>query len=251
MLHSVEGCPSSRARYCGPSALSIITGLSYMETLMLLKAEKQKNHPRKAISSMVIKGTDPVYMRRVLTKLGYRLEEVPIREQMTFAKWLRSRSPELRKEMVLIVAGNHYMVTEGNKACDGIVREPVFISKMKGRRKRMETAHIIVKADGKRAFSQHRLIVTKKIDEEKASRGKAVAKHGAQYREVAKAVKELGMEISTVQTGYEFEILAKDDHSIDGLSHLFRGDERWQDAVEWLRYLKANGIVQERASEVA
>ena len=249
MLHSVQGCPTTRKRYCGPSALSVITGLRYMDSLMLLKAEKQKsyNDRSKAVSSIVIKGTHPAYMRRALEKLGYRLQSVKITPGITFAKWLRERSPELRKEMVLVVAGNHYMVAQGNKACDGIVGDPVFISKMKGRRKRMETAHIVVKVGDAAAVTRSTIAsTTRKVEEELKTRGKDVAQRAAKARQVKKLVAQMEMTFSTVDHGYSFELFPKDGFLLEHLaSHLYSGADRWDMALADLERWIATGEQQE------
>lgn len=241
MLHSVEGCPSSRKRYCGPSAFSIITGLPYMESLMMLKIEKHRRNPYTSLSSTIIRGTHTAYMRDGLQKLGYHLERIPVDETITFARWLRERSPELRKQMVLVVAGNHFMVVEGNKACDGIVRTPVFISKMKGRRKRMEEA-FIVHCPAKKV-SAPRLQITKVIDNQKKETGRRVAAYAAKYREVKKLLNDLGLELSKEYDG--IEICRPNGQIEDVSSRFFTGKEKWGDALEWLRYLKQNDIMSQ------
>lgn len=131
MLKSITGWEKG-TRWCGPSAISIITGQSHPVALALLKDSRAERE-----ADMRIKGVSYGEMRRVLTGLGYAMMPESSHAGVTVAEWLRRRTPEVRQSTMLIVAGVHYIVVKGNYACDSWTSDPVLISKMPHRRKRM------------------------------------------------------------------------------------------------------------------
>jgi hypothetical protein len=141
-LHEVTGLIKGRTNWCGPSALSIITGKPYSTTLELLKEGRSPGYKG---NGPLVKGTGSWEMRRALNKLGYRVMEMSLEPDQTFAAWTRERPASEVKHMVLLVVGNHWVVVQGRKACCGIVKKPTFIRSMRKRRGRVTEAYRITK----------------------------------------------------------------------------------------------------------
>ena len=119
-------------RYCGPGALSIITGHSTQCTA----------HTAREVSGrLMITGLAEIDIRDALFKYGYMSNRERLEKGITLARWLRERSPEQRKNLYLIRCGHHYVVVKGNKLCDNWTEDPVFIRKAPHRRKRMQSVY--------------------------------------------------------------------------------------------------------------
>lgn len=245
MLHSVVGCPKGRARWCGPSAVSIITGLPYMSSLELLKRERFKRGGYIDRSSVVVKGTNNEEMRMALFNAGYVLRPIHFRYGITFARFLRERRPDLVNETILVEATEHYMVCRGRKAADSKTGDPVFLSKMPGRRMRIERAWLVEKR-GEAIRRPSVLKLNAEIDQSRAAvaaeRKADVAAQGQKTREVKKLVAEFGLTFEVTQHGYEFEIAAPTNHIMEDLqTWMFSGPDRWADALETLHRWKRQG----------
>jgi hypothetical protein len=141
-LHEVTGTIKGRTNWCGPSAISIITGKPYTTALELLKEGKAPGYKG---SGPIVKGTGSWEVRRALNKLGYRVAEMRLAPGQTFAAWTRERPAAEVKDMTLLVVGNHWVVVQGRKACCGIVKKPTFIRSMRKRRGRVTEAYRITK----------------------------------------------------------------------------------------------------------
>lgn len=141
-LHEVTGTIKGRTNWCGPSAISIITGKPYSTALELLKEGRAPGYKG---NGPLVKGTGSWEMRRALNKLGYRVVDLRLAPDQTFAAWTRERAPAEVKDMTLLVVGNHWVVVQGRKACCGIVKKPTFIRSMRKRRGRVTEAYRITK----------------------------------------------------------------------------------------------------------
>lgn len=241
MLYSVEGCPANRRRWCGPSAIAGITGNDYPTAMNAIKAVRgRSDFPER----LIIKGVPEYEMRGAFERLGYRMNRITFAPGITFARFLRERTPEQRKSIILVVAGNHYMAVSGNKAVDGIVREPVFISKMPGRRKRMESAYIVTRVQKVTPRVMARSVNTVEAQRKIIQKAKLV-EAGRNYRRAKAICAEIGLTIE-VRGHNEFEVMARNGYLIDDISgRLFSGPDRWAESLEWLEYLHKNGVEQQ------
>jgi hypothetical protein len=110
--------------------------------LELLKEGRQKNYQGRGPT---VKGSSDWELRRALNKLGYTTKYEAIEPKVTFAAWLRRRTPEQVRAMYLVSTGNHWVVVQGRKACCGIVKTPRFISKMRARRASVKETWMITR----------------------------------------------------------------------------------------------------------
>lgn len=103
-------------RYCGPAALSIISGISTGEAAKLLRV---------ITGARAIRGTYTSSMRWALEDLGYAFAsftEYRVRKaRPTLARWLREhKAIRTSGRVYLIAAGNHWQVVSGRRYCCGL-----------------------------------------------------------------------------------------------------------------------------------
>lgn len=134
MLRSVHGEVPALKRWCGPSAITIITGQPYHHALALLKDAKKASRSSRLTREPVIKGTSSATVRSVLLDLGYRTSRRNTPAGQTVAAWLAARQGADHFATFLIAAANHWMVVEGEEACCGILGDPKPVTEMKFRR---------------------------------------------------------------------------------------------------------------------
>jgi hypothetical protein len=140
-LHTITGIPKGRTNWCGPSAVSVITGLPYIDSLNLMKDRRG--------NTRALKGTSNNEVRAALLRRGYVLAFSPLPDDKpTLARWLRERPKEKVREMALLVVSNHYIVVHGRKACDGWTKSPVFTSEFPKRRRRVEKVWWVREIEG-------------------------------------------------------------------------------------------------------
>lgn len=109
-LHSVTHGPSPN-RYCGPSALSIITGRTTTEAATRVRYFTGKR---------AVTGVDARTLLAVLEDWGYTavpLHAVPKGQGPTLAAWLKD-TPRPAGKVFLVCAGWHWQVISGRRyAC--------------------------------------------------------------------------------------------------------------------------------------
>jgi hypothetical protein len=129
-LHPVRNPPprSRRVTWCGPAALSIITGLDYETCRSALTR----------IGNRTIKGSYNHEMVAALRFFGYTIEQDDYPSRPTLAAWTRRRKGDDATAMFLVNITRHYVVVQGRKACDNVTRTPVFLKDMRLRRSRVE-----------------------------------------------------------------------------------------------------------------
>lgn len=93
-------------RYCGPAALSIITGMDTDRTAKLI---------REISGQRFVKGTAYGTMIWALEKLGYSCLRLPA-DKMTLVQFVNMVDQD---KMFLICAGNHYSIVQGRRYCCG------------------------------------------------------------------------------------------------------------------------------------
>ena len=112
-------------RYCGPSAISAITGMNTGEAARMIRHVSGRKS---------VKGSADWEVREVLERCGIR----SVRENFglklgrskgpTLAAWLRHTKKErTAKRVFLIVAGWHYQLVQGRRIVCGILGEPTSV----------------------------------------------------------------------------------------------------------------------------
>lgn len=122
-IKPVKRAARGHNRFCGPAALSIISGIDTAEAAALIRHVSRKRS---------VKGTTYGELLRALSLLGYRatsaakLDPLTPKANPTLAAYLKSEERDGRS-LYLIAAGNHWQVVQGRRYCCGITREIVSI----------------------------------------------------------------------------------------------------------------------------
>jgi len=124
---------ADRNRYCGPSVISAVTGMTTGEAARLLRHVGG----RKCIKGSSIREvTDALQMCNIKStykNFGLKLSRS---KGPTLAAWLRHTVKErTAKRVFLIVAGHHWQLVQGRRYVCGIVGEPVSIRDKKVKRR--------------------------------------------------------------------------------------------------------------------
>ena len=135
-------------RYCGPAAISIISGISTGEAAKLL---------RYIAGDRAIRGVWLRDLEMALQDLGYDLLPyhsprhggVSRKERPTLTRWLKgTKTSRTSGRVFLIVAGNHYQVVSGRRYCCGRAEKIVSIRDgVVKRRARVTEAYEVVKCE--------------------------------------------------------------------------------------------------------
>lgn len=151
----------SQKRWCGPSALAIVTGLTYDDAY----AQASKALRRKRIVGMschemrlafaragwnmglnTLEGGMPRRDRRSYYRM-MGLQEAklpPPTTAMTLAKWLETRTLGQQMTTFLVNVGRHWIVVRGTKMADNHTREPVPVDTCPHRRKRVYGTYALI-----------------------------------------------------------------------------------------------------------
>jgi hypothetical protein len=105
-----------RNRYCGPSAISILTGMGTGEAARLLRAVSRRT---------AIKGASTASVIRALDRCGVRYSRAQVEPKQTLAGWLKLTHGQRGGRFFLIVAGNHFQVVSGNRYACGRTNDVV------------------------------------------------------------------------------------------------------------------------------
>ena len=117
-------CKAARGhnRYCGPAALSIVTGINTAEAAALI---------RKTSNVRSVKGTSIYQMTRAYNALGYHLTSAAKvnpndrNSNPTLAAWLKETASTRGNDVFLISAGHHWQIVQGRRFCCGLTQKPV------------------------------------------------------------------------------------------------------------------------------
>jgi hypothetical protein len=108
-----------RNRYCGPSAISILTGMGTGEAARLI---------RKVSGAEQVKGTSPVAVMMALGRCGiFSTRRATLTGKPTFAQWLSATHGKRGGRVFLLIAGNHFQVVSGNRYACGRTNDVVGI----------------------------------------------------------------------------------------------------------------------------
>jgi hypothetical protein len=122
-------------QFCGPAALSLITGRSVDDCVSVLKNVRH--------SSQVVKGVYNGEMREALNHLGYRMHVLPVRGRPTLARLLRSLRERGPEYIFLINTTGHYVVLRGRKIYDNKNPEGILVRQYQHRRARVYASWIV------------------------------------------------------------------------------------------------------------
>jgi len=121
-------------RYCGPAALSLITGRPVSEC-----TEELRRHT----GQRAIRGVYRNDLLDVSRRMGTRLINVPVigtpgQQRPTLVKLLRQLRERHADDVYLINITGHYIVLKGIKLFDNVNPDGVFIRRYAHRRKRVK-----------------------------------------------------------------------------------------------------------------
>lgn len=130
-------------RYCGPAAVSAITGCSTGVAAHLMRAHSGRRS---------IKGSFTGELRAAFDKLGYTMNPVSIGPSagVTIAQWLRETTRERRSRVFLLLIGHHWAVVQGKRYVCSLQREVCFYRDAPMRRARFHRAWEVTKTHGQR-----------------------------------------------------------------------------------------------------
>ena len=133
-MFKTVNCECDRKVYCGPYALAALTGLS------VDFIENQINYRRDKKPGSRVSWTNGWDLHYVGSMANLRMGDVTslARENKTFARWLRERTPEQVNSKYLVLVTGHWVAVKGRKMIDTYTREPTFIRKAPHRRKRVQ-----------------------------------------------------------------------------------------------------------------
>lgn len=135
-LKPVKRAAKGHNRYCGPAALSIITGIDTAEASAVIRFVNKKRS---------VQGTHDWEIIKSLNLLGYhvssaaKLNPLTPKTNPTLAAWLKSDQRD-GKALYLVVAGNHWQVVQGRRYCCGLSSNIVSIRDAKVKRRARVTA---------------------------------------------------------------------------------------------------------------
>lgn len=173
-LKPVKRAAKGHNGYCGPSALSIITGIDTAEASAVIRHVSRKRS---------VKGTSHLEIITSLNLLGYhvssasKLNPFTPKANPTLAAWLKSDQRD-GKTLYLVVAGHHWQVVQGRRYCCGITKDIVSIRDAKVKRRARVTA--VYRVEHARKVALADVLPAKVKDSEATVRRKAralAAKH--------------------------------------------------------------------------
>lgn len=135
MFNAVVNPPKRNTCWCGPAAISIITGCGYDDAIARLKLD---------LGKPVVKGVPQSSMRRVLNAMGYSVAPRTVENEPTLAGWLSTRQESDLDKTFLVTVTGHYIVVKGRKACDNKTKAPVWLKDMHSRRARVQEVWEII-----------------------------------------------------------------------------------------------------------
>lgn len=147
-IHPVKHVKGDTNRFCGPSAISILTGMNTGEAARLIRHTTGKK---------LVTGTHDSQIDKSLRRCNLYLDMVADyrwskpKERPTLTQWLK-QCAKLRKagRVFLIAAGNHWQIITGRRYCCGLSGQIVGLTHEKVRRRaRMEVVYEVRMCVGK------------------------------------------------------------------------------------------------------
>jgi len=202
---------TDKNRYCGPSVISAVTGLTTGEAARLLRTVTGKAS---------IKGTYASELIGAFDQCNIEVYSVScVSGEKTLGQWLKESSKLRGDDVFLVSAGHHWQLVQGRKFVCGITREVVSQRDRKVKRRA-------------KVKSVYRLTASGKIKKPVVAK-KPKAKTDESYLEFRKYCNERGLTYEIARDGYiEFS---------DGLAFPHYGD--WNETL--LRHQQESELVSE------
>jgi len=121
--------PTGDNRFCGPAAISCVTGLTTGNIAEIL---------RKVYKRKMITGLTQGHLRWFLSRCGIKTERVAsyyTEPRPTLAKFWDTSLDIKPSKVYIVVAGYHYSVIQGDKYCCGIVGDIINVTDKRARRR--------------------------------------------------------------------------------------------------------------------
>lgn len=115
-LHPVNHAKGDTNRYCGPSAISAVTGITTGEAARLIRSGNHKAS---------VQGTSNGDVTRALHRLGIGAFEQGYAGSHTLASWLKHTHGARGGRVFLIAAGHHWQLVSGNRYVCGLSKDVV------------------------------------------------------------------------------------------------------------------------------
>jgi hypothetical protein len=135
--------------YCGPAALSIITGKTVEELGLAGRKGMRENEVKSILFRNGFKTTGIVFKQDSFSRTRHDPYWVDfVHDEIVFmgptlAKFLRERTPDQRRKTMIITAGNHFVVVELDWLTDNHHTDGIAISDYPHRRRRVRDAMIV------------------------------------------------------------------------------------------------------------
>lgn len=205
--------PHGKNRYCGPGALSAITGLSSDDIAAIARLNSPGRGPVRGMSNAELVG--------VVERLGGKAELVGIGSpatKQTLAQWLDARPDHLRERMLVVNVTGHYVAALRDKViCTMQGREAQHILSARCRRWTFKRAWAITLPD--------KVALPAGVSAEKKARANATSVNAKARRRLRALLPKLHLEVERdapylivglAESGTEFwrELLTKGGHEL-------------------------------------
>lgn len=157
-IHPVSHPKTGGNKFCGPAAISIVTGMDTGQAARLIRTT---NRMRK------VTGTTDAQMMRALRACGISMirhydGDGKAKDRPTVTQWLRdSQKMRTPGRVFLVDAAHHWQIITGRRFCCGIVREIISIKdKRANRRGRVKAVYELLVHD--------KIVIPAEATEEKA-----------------------------------------------------------------------------------
>lgn len=122
--------------YCGPAALSILTGKDI--TIIIEKVLELRGY---SSNKAVVAGMWWREMKEVLHDTEVKIEELIVpRPEVTLARWLKVHKRDSRP--YLVFASHHFLVVKGRKIFDNQFMDGIWLRKYTHRRMRVKNVYV-------------------------------------------------------------------------------------------------------------
>ena len=131
-IQAVRKAAKGHNRFCGPAALSIVTGIDTAQAAALI---------RKTSNVRSVMGTSTYQIIRAFNALGYHLTSAAKinpndrKSNPTLAAWLKETASTRGNDVFLISAGYHWQIVQGRRFCCGLTQKPVSLKHDKVKRR--------------------------------------------------------------------------------------------------------------------
>jgi hypothetical protein len=116
---------ADKNRYCGPSAISAVTGMTTGEAARLIRHVGGRKSVKGSYVSEVTRALEMCNIKSTYKNFDLKLSRS---KGPTLAAWLRHTVKErTAKRVFLIVAGHHFQLVQGRRYVCGILKEPTSV----------------------------------------------------------------------------------------------------------------------------